>query len=451
MRPRLLLAALLGSVQAIELDVDDPESIKAAAKTVAWDLVDWYSGNETGQSPGMLPDPYYWWAAGAMFGSLIDYWYYTGDDTYNEITTQGITFQVGPNRDFMEPNHTKSLGNDDQAFWALTAMTAAEVNFPNPPEDQPQWLALAQGVFNTQYPRWNTETCGGGLKWQIFAFNNGYSYKNSITNGCFFNLAARLGMYTGNTTYLEWAARAYDWTFNVGLIDNSNFGVYDGSDDTLNCTDYNHIQWSYNVGVYLLGTAVMWNQTEGEEQAKWERHARGLLEAAQRTFFYEDSQIMFEVACEPSANCNVDQTSFKAYLSRWMTASTKVAPWMYEIVMPLMRTSAQAAAAQCTGGETGTKCGTRWYEGGYDGTYGVGQQMNALEVIQSNLIDQVLGPLGNGTGGTSVGDINAGGRGYSAGGDNYGGTITTADRAGAGILTALVLAMFVGGGYWMIR
>jgi mannan endo-1,6-alpha-mannosidase len=88
-----MLSVLLGSTQAIELNVDDPESIKAAASTVAWDLVSWYSGNETGQSPGMLPDPYYWWAAGAMFGSLIDYWYYTGDDTYNEITTQGVLFQ----------------------------------------------------------------------------------------------------------------------------------------------------------------------------------------------------------------------------------------------------------------------------------------------------------------------------------------------------------------------
>jgi mannan endo-1,6-alpha-mannosidase len=45
-----------------------------------------------------------------MFGSLIDYWYYTGDDTYNEITSQAMLFQTGPDNDYMEPNHTKSLG-----------------------------------------------------------------------------------------------------------------------------------------------------------------------------------------------------------------------------------------------------------------------------------------------------------------------------------------------------
>lgn len=57
-------------------------------------------------------------------------------------------------------------------------MTAAEYKFPNPPSDQPQWLALAQGVWNSQAIRWNAQTCGGGLNWQIYQFNNGYDYKN---------------------------------------------------------------------------------------------------------------------------------------------------------------------------------------------------------------------------------------------------------------------------------
>lgn len=43
-----------------------------------------------------------------MFGTLIDYWFYTGDTTYNEITTQAMLFQVGPNKDFMPPNQTKT-------------------------------------------------------------------------------------------------------------------------------------------------------------------------------------------------------------------------------------------------------------------------------------------------------------------------------------------------------
>jgi predicted alpha-1,6-mannanase (GH76 family) len=96
------------------------------------------------------------------------------------------------------------------------------------------------------------------LRWQIFTFNNGYNYKNTISNGCFFNMAARLGRYTGNQTYLDWANKMWDWTGAVGLM-SPDYHFYDGTDDTINCTQVNHIQWTYNAGVYLLGAATMWN------------------------------------------------------------------------------------------------------------------------------------------------------------------------------------------------
>lgn len=35
------------------------ESVKDAAGDVAWSLLRFYSGNETGDVPGNLPDPYY--------------------------------------------------------------------------------------------------------------------------------------------------------------------------------------------------------------------------------------------------------------------------------------------------------------------------------------------------------------------------------------------------------
>lgn len=221
-------------------------------------MVSYYTGNRTGDVPGNLPDPYYWWEAGAMFGSLVDYWYYTGDTTYNNITTQALLFQVGTNNDYMPTNQSRTLGNDDQAFWAMAALSAAEAKFPDPPSTSPQWLALAQAVLNTQIPRWDNTTCGGGLRWQIFTFNNGYNYKNTISNGCFFNIAARLGRYTGNETYVQWAETMWDWVGEIGLM-SADYHFYDGSDDTLNCTEMNHIQWSYNAGVFLYGAATMWN------------------------------------------------------------------------------------------------------------------------------------------------------------------------------------------------
>nr|POE93459.1 mannan endo-1,6-alpha-mannosidase dcw1 [Quercus suber] len=92
------------------------ESIKDAAGTIAYGMAKYYHGNESGQTPGILPQPYYWWECGAMFNSLINYWYYTGDTTYNDIVEQGMLFQVGPLKDYMVPNQTSSEGKDHVLF-----------------------------------------------------------------------------------------------------------------------------------------------------------------------------------------------------------------------------------------------------------------------------------------------------------------------------------------------
>jgi mannan endo-1,6-alpha-mannosidase len=219
----------------------------------------WYTGDRPGDVPGNLPDPYYWWECGAMFNALIDYWYYTGDDQYNAITTQAMQHQIGDYTAFMPQNQSKSLGNDDQAFWGMAAMSAAENKLPDLPEDQgPSWLTLAQATFNTQAPRWNTEKCGGGLKWQIFSLNNGFTYRNTISNGCFFNLAGRLYKYTRNQTYADWAEKTWNWERAIGLM-SDDFHFFDGTDDRNNCSDLNRIQWTYNAGVHMAGAAAMWN------------------------------------------------------------------------------------------------------------------------------------------------------------------------------------------------
>ena len=44
-----------------------------------------------------------------MFGKMIEYWYYTGDTTYNAEVQQAMLHQVGDNNDYMPANQTKSL------------------------------------------------------------------------------------------------------------------------------------------------------------------------------------------------------------------------------------------------------------------------------------------------------------------------------------------------------
>lgn len=136
-----------------------------------------------------------------------------------------------------------------------------------------------------------------------------------------------------------------------------------------------------------------------------------------------------------------------------MAATTKVAPFTYDTISDFLLTSAKAAAAQCTGGDKGRACGLRWVHNGktgeWDGTTGVGEEMSALEVIQSTLFEQIDAPVTNTTGGTSTGDYNAGSDSKDAAGLMNDWTPTVGDKAGAGVVTAVLLAGVIGGVGWM--
>ena len=161
---------------------------------------------------------------------------------------------------------------------------------------------------------------------------------------------------------------------------------------------------------------------------------------------------MVEIACESQGTCNYDQPSFKAYLSRWMAATTQIAPFTSGFIMPKLQASANGAAKQCSGGSNGQTCGRQWYNPQWDTKMGVGEQMSALSIIQGNLISKVAAPVTANTGGTSKSDPTAG-----SGGDNpvvvnnpsANKKITTGDKAGAGFLTALVLASLCGTVWWI--
>ena len=92
----------------------------------------------------------------------------------------------------------------------------------------------------------------------------------------------------------------------------------------------------------------------------------------------------------------------------------------------------------------------KWTDGAkYDGTTGVGQQMSAMEVIQSLLISRVAAPVTNSTGGTSKGDPAAGSSGTFDPRMPQG-AIQKKDRVGAGFLTTLVIISGIGSLWWMI-
>ncbi|KEY71712.1 hypothetical protein S7711_02940 [Stachybotrys chartarum IBT 7711] len=452
----LLAANLFAGVEA-QYSIDTREDILTSAATLAYDLMLFYEGNQTGMTPGILPGPpdenlgdYYWWQGGAMMGAYIDYWHYTGDSSYNDVVMQGMLHQTGEDNDYQPLNHTASLGNDDQGFWGMSAMLAAENRFPNPPEDRPQWLALAQAVWNTQAdPSRHDDECNGGMRWQIPFSNNGYNYKNTIANACFFNIGARLARYTGNSSYAERAEETWDWLWSVNYIDHDSWLVYDGGHVEHNCTDINELTFSYNAAVLLQGCAFLWNYTE--DQA-WRDRIEGLLPSLIDRFFPDG--VAYEFNCEmDQGRCSQDMLSFKGYVHRWLAQVTQLAPFTADTIMPVLRSSTEAAVAQCTGGASGRVCGFYWRGGVFvdpavDHTSGAGEAMDVLSAVMTLLVPEADPPATAENGGISEGDPNAGINGFT-GAPAERGPITTGDRAGAAILTILLVCGSVSTFVWM--
>lgn len=121
---------------------------------------------------------------------------------------------------------------------------------------------------------------------------------------------------------------------------------------------------------------MMYNLTNGDPT--WKARIDAIIDGALFLFFPATygGGIMTEMLCEPKSNCNNDQSSFKAYLSRWMAVTTLLAPYTHDTIMPKLQSSAQAAAGQCVGGTNGQQCGRQWYTTVWDGSMGVGQQVS---------------------------------------------------------------------------
>lgn len=192
-------------------------------------------------------------------------------------------------------------------------------------------------------------------------------------------------------------------------------------------------------------------QTKGEK--KWETRLEKLVDSLLGNFFPED--IAYEVPCEyKQGACTPDMLSFKGYVHRWLAVITQVAPQMKSKILPVLRTSTEAAVKQCTGGDTGRRCGFYWSGGKYvdpsvDKTTGAGEAMNVLAAVSSLLIEDAPAPVTNKTGGISKG---GGPNTGLTGADNGNAVIkpiTTADKAGAGILTFALLGGAVGTFVWM--
>ncbi|KAK6461073.1 mannan endo-1,6-alpha-mannosidase DCW1 precursor [Scheffersomyces coipomensis] len=429
-------------VNGLSLDINDRDSICAAAKAISDGEWNYYEGLKYGGVVGMFAAPNYWWNAGEAFGGLLDYFSYCDptNETLESLIYDGMYHQAGAGFNYIPSNQSMTEGNDDQGVWGMAIMQAVERNFTNPPDHS--WLSMTQAVYNTMNARWDNTTCDGGLRWQIFTWNSGYDYKNSIANGCLFHLAARLARYLGNDTYVETAEKVWDWMYGVGFMvsKGDEFILYDGADISANCTDLTTYQWSYTYGIMLSGCAYLYDYT-GDDV--WLERSNDLLTASGQFF---NNSIMYEMQCAPSNNCNNDQRSFRSLFARSLGLTSVLVNSTAETISGWIDTSSVAAAQSCSGGSDGITCGFNWAVNGWDGVYGLGEQQSALETVLALLTEM---PLTASTGGTSISDVNAGLNTGDTINTNLI-TISTRDKAGAGVLTAVVLGVILAAGVWMV-
>lgn len=168
----------------------------------------------------------------------------------------------------------------------------------------------------------------------------------------------------------------------------------------------------------------------------------GLLNRTIEVFFPNNTA--YEPSCEPD-NCNADMRSYRGFMHRWMGSTALMAPFTYDTIMPILKSSVAAGVKTCTGGTNGRFCGFRWTTGEFDGRIGAGQQMNMLGGLTA-LLQSETQILTNTTGGTSIGDPNAGSDQPLVKPLKE---ITTGDRAGAGLVTTVLVAGAVGAFAWM--
>ncbi|KKK22580.1 hypothetical protein P175DRAFT_0476034 [Aspergillus ochraceoroseus IBT 24754] len=428
----------------LTIDVNSADTLKQAGKDIAAPMMVFYAQNQTEGIPGKLTDT--WYVAGAMFMTLIQYWQASGDSQYNSIVSHDLMFQAGRNYDYFDSNYSQWLGNDDQMFWGLAAMTASETGFPEV-QDKPTWTSLARAVFNMQVGRWNSQSCGGGITWQIHPWQAGYTLRNSISDGGLFQLAARLGRFTGNTTYLDWAEKLWNWSTQSPLINTHTWFVADSTSGDNNCTDSGNMQWTYNYGTYLAGAAFMYNATNDE---KWLTRVNGLLGRLESDFFPQTygSVVLSEVSCEGLQTCDRNMLCFKGWTAMWLAFTAQLAPTTQATILPKLQGSAEAIGRQCDG-ETDNLCGSRWWQNTWDGIKGLEVQMSALGGITSNLM------ILTGTRAKTIQNNPNAKEQYL---DTYSDdtpdalpTITTGDRVGSWILTVLWSLSIMAAAWWLMK
>jgi predicted alpha-1,6-mannanase (GH76 family) len=267
---------------------------RAYAKTGMGALHQWYNSS-TGQwrTTG-------WWNAANALTAVVAYTKITGDTTYESVI--GTTFAAA------QRQHANFINDyyDDNGWWALAWIAAFDLT------RNTRYLQAAKTIFTHNTGGWD-DTCGGGLWW-----NTAKTYKNAITNELFLALAAQLHLRTpGDSGYLTWAKRAWDWFSASGLIGTTGL-INDGLSSA--CQNNGGPTWTYNQGVILGGLGAL---SESTGDRAYLEQGEIIADVALRTLITtpttgpQSGQAILTESCEAGfGDCSGDQVQFKGIFMR---------------------------------------------------------------------------------------------------------------------------------------
>ena len=283
---RWLLAFVLVTLMrivAITAQQDEP-AFRALAAAGA--LQTWYS-ERTGLWDRGIGGTNWWNSANALT-ALIDTIRATGTDSYSGIIAN--TFEANQARNFLNNLY------DDPQWWALAWIDAYDLT------GQERYLEMAKTIFEDTTGAWD-DVCGGGVWW-----SRDRAYKNAITNELFMLLAVRLHQRTpGDTEYLEWAQREWEWFESSGMINEFSL-INDGLN--ANCANNGDVTWTYNQGVILAALTDLYRVTGDSNLLD---QAVAIANAAINRLITANG--ILREPCEPS-NCGADGPQFKGIFIR---------------------------------------------------------------------------------------------------------------------------------------
>jgi predicted alpha-1,6-mannanase (GH76 family) len=266
----------------------------AYAKAGMGALHQWYDSS-TGQwkSTG-------WWNAANALTAVVAYTKLTGDTTYEGVISTTFTAAQRQHANFINDYY------DDNAWWALAWIAAFDLT------RNTRYLQAAKTIFSHNTAGWDN-ACGGGLWW-----TTAKTYKNAITNELFLTLAAQLHLRTpGDTGYLTWAQRTWEWFSASGLIGTTGL-VNDGLSSA--CQNNGGPTWTYNQGVILGGLGALSEITGDRSYLEQGEIIAGV---ALRTLITtpatgpQSGQAILTEPCESApGGCNSDQAQFKGIFMR---------------------------------------------------------------------------------------------------------------------------------------